>query len=377
MAMRVLLIEPFYGGSHRLFADRVAAFSAHEVSLLTLPASFWKWRMRGAHLRLAEKLEGLPGPFDCLLAADMLSLAEFVGTVPSLAAAARVVYFHENQLGYPVPKGEAPDVHFGFTNLSTALAADRLVFNSRFHLEEFLGGIAAFLGAMPDHRPRRIEERLRPRARVVYPGIDLEEIGPGAAGGRPARRPLRILWNHRWEFDKQPEVFFGILRRLAAEGLDFRVQVLGENFQARPKAFLEAREFLGHRLERFGFLRDRGEYIAALRESDVVVSTAIQEFYGLSVLEAAGCGCLPLVPERLVYPELYPAEARYGSDEELESRLRGCIREGIPDSPWMDGLVTEIHTTHDVRRSVVLLDEVLADAVARNKNTGTDLFSGK
>ena len=358
--MRVLFVEPFYGGSHRLFADRFASLSSHQVELVTLPASFWKWRMRGAHLSLAGKIQAAAGKADCLLTTDMLSLAELVAVVPEVSHCPRVVYFHENQLSYPVPKGEAPDVHFGFTNLSTALAADRLVFNSGFHLEEFMSGIPRFLRAMPDHRPGRLEETLRPRASVVYPGIDCGELDAVSVAAEPGR-PLTILWSHRWEFDKQPEVFFRVLRRLAAEGLPFRVNVLGENFQVRPKPFLEAREMLGERLAAYGYLERREDYVRTLRESDVVVSTAIQEFYGIAVMEAAYCGCRPLLPRRLVYPELYGEEFLYGQEEELESALRGFIAEGVSPATWREPLRLRAAEDHDVVRSAALLDGLLTE----------------
>jgi hypothetical protein len=71
-----------------------------------------------------------------------------------------------------------------------------------------------------------------------------------------------------------------------------------------------------------------------------VVSTALHEFQGLSVLEASQAGCLPLVPDRLCYPEMYPADCRYDPDvpDSLETRLTTWLtgqRPPLPDvSPW-------------------------------------------
>jgi hypothetical protein len=49
-AMKILLLEPYCGGSHRAWAQGYAARSRHDVTLLTLPARFWKWRMQGGAL---------------------------------------------------------------------------------------------------------------------------------------------------------------------------------------------------------------------------------------------------------------------------------------------------------------------------------------
>jgi len=354
--LRILFLEPFCGGSHRLFTEAVVAHSRHRVETLTLPGSFWKWRMRGGHLSLLKKVRERLGEFDVLLAGGMLSLAELAGAVPQLARVPKVVYFHENQLCYPVPKGEAPDVHFGFTNLSTALAADRILFNSRFHQDQFLGGIARFLKPMPDHRPAGIAEELRGKSAVVYPGIDCEELDRHRPDREPGARPTTILWNHRWEFDKQPEVFFRALRALAGEGLDFRVHVVGENFQVQPKPFLEAKEQLGERILTFGHLARREDYVRVLWESDVVVSTAIQEFFGIAVMEAAYCGARPLLPRRLVYPELYDEQYLYGSDAELTGALRAMLIEGSPRPGDTEEARTRLRETYDVRGCVAALD---------------------
>ena len=62
-----------------------------------------------------------------------------------------------------------------------------------------------------------------------------------------------------------------------------------------------------------------------LAGSDIAVSTALNEFFGLAMIEAAYSGCFPLVPDRLAYPEIYPVEFRYGSLDALVARLRSLV----------------------------------------------------
>jgi glycosyltransferase involved in cell wall biosynthesis len=323
--------------------------------------------MRGGHLSLLRQVRERLDETDALLASGMLSLAELAGALPRLAPVPKIVYFHESQLSYPVPKGEAPDVHFGFTNLSTALAADRLVFNSRFHLEEFLGGIERFLAPMPDHRPRGLEAELRPKCSVVHPGIDCEELDRHRPDADRAARPVTVLWNHRWEFDKQPELFFDALHALAAEGLDFRAHIVGENFQVKPKPFLEARERLGGRIATFGHLPRREDYVRVLWDSDIAASTAIQEFFGIAVMEAAYCGARPLLPRRLVYPELYAPEYLYGGDADFAAALRRLILAGAPKPGEAER--ARLRAAYDVRGCVASLDDLVADAVTERRRS--------
>ena len=175
-------------------------------------------------------------------------------------------------------------------------------------------------------------------------GADPPQVGGAApraaASGRPAGRrprptsgaggPPLVIWNHRWEFDKNPAEFFAALDAVRAQGLEFRLALLGESFQAKPKDFLAARERFGGWIVQYGFVADREAYLGWLRRGEVVVSTAIQENFGLSVVEAMRCGCLPLLPERLSYPEILPPafhrEFLYRDREELVEKLAGLIR---------------------------------------------------
>ncbi len=57
--MKILFLEPFYGGSHKDVAKGFADYSSHEVDILSLPPRFWKWRMRGAALEFIRRIEDI------------------------------------------------------------------------------------------------------------------------------------------------------------------------------------------------------------------------------------------------------------------------------------------------------------------------------
>jgi glycosyltransferase involved in cell wall biosynthesis len=322
--MRILFLEPFYGGSHQAFADGLCKYSEHQIDLVTLPGRLWKWRLRTGALTLAQQVGSDLGRYDLLFASDMLDLAAFKGLSGWQGPA--VVYFHENQLSYPVPKGETPEPHFGFINLNSALVADACWFNSEFHRSQFFADLRTYYVRIPDDRPVDITADLQQKSRVVYPGVDTRELGrPGAA-----RNPVPvILWNHRWEFDKRPEVFFAALYQLAEEGFDFRLILAGEGSQMMPKPFIEAQERFGDRVIHYGFAEDRQHYARLLHQADIVVSTAVQENFGMAIVEAVYCRTVPLLPRRLVYPEILPKEAHdlclYSGRREMLEKLRTLL----------------------------------------------------
>ncbi|MFO7732012.1 MAG: DUF3524 domain-containing protein [Spirochaetia bacterium] len=324
--LNILFIEPFYGGSHKAFADGLTAHSQHNFTLFTLPARYWKWRMRGAALEVARAIPN-PEKFDLLCAASMLSLAD-LKALWGAACPPLVAYYHENQLNYPLSPGETRDFHYGFTDITTGLAADSLIFNSHYHRNTFFDELPGFIRHMPDTKPLWVVNALLPKSTVLYPGIET----PVKPDSRPAQQdpkgPL-VLWNHRWEHDKNPESFFNVLFSLSDRGFGFRAAVAGEQFTRYPAVFDQAKQRLGDKMEHFGYLKSRTEYNLLLQRADIVVSTAYQENFGLSIAEAAAAGCFPLLPERLSYPEIIPKEYHpsclYNDDTELEKRLEELL----------------------------------------------------
>lgn len=325
--MEVLLVEPYFGGSHRAWAEGYRTHASHEVTLITLPPRWWRWRMRGGAVTIAERAGDLADRGyrpDVVLVSSMIDLGLLRSLLDGIwGRVPTALYFHETQLSYPDSPQLEPDASYGFTNWTSALAADRVFFNSRYHLDVFFEEVDRQLRGFPDLRHSHLVGEVRSRSSVLPVGIDLSWVAD-----RPATTgPPLVLWNHRWEHDKAPEVFFDAARRLASEGLDFRLAICGESFRQVPEEFLAAACDLGDRMVQFGYapLRD---YRRLLATSDVVVSTALQEFFGISVMEAMAGGAFPVLPRRLSYPDLIPEplhrEVLYGEGE-LAEALRRAI----------------------------------------------------
>jgi glycosyltransferase involved in cell wall biosynthesis len=106
---------------------------------------------------------------------------------------------------------------------------------------------------------------------------------------------------------------------LSSNGIDFKLIILGQHFARCPEIFVRSREVLQRHIIHFGYAPEQKEYIRLLHKADIVVSTAIHEFFGMAVLEAVRCRCRPLVPDRLSYRELFPAEYRYSEGKFVEA----------------------------------------------------------
>ncbi len=319
--LNFLFLEPFFGGSHGDFAQGLVSHSRHDIELVSMPDRFWKWRMRGAALYFAHKVK-TPEHYDGLILSSLMSLADLKALWMDRCPPA-LVYFHENQLTYPAAPGERPDHQPGFTNITTALAARRILFNSHTHLDAFSAALPDFIRIMPDFRPKWVVEAIQEKTGVAFPGCHFPtalSLAPWDNG-----HPPLIIWNHRWEHDKNPEAFFQALGAMASQGIDFQVALLGEVYAQMPAVCKTARQQLGHRLVHYGREPSRRKYYQWLSRGSIVISTALQENFGISIVEAMRHGCLPLLPRRLSYPEILPdafhKDFLYNDQNELEAKL--------------------------------------------------------
>ena len=329
--MDILLVEPYFSGSHRSWAKGYQSFTSHNIQILSLPGKFWKWRMHGGAITLAKQFMEMDFSPDLILATDMLDLTTFLSLTKSRTAQIpNVVYFHENQLSYPWSASdknvEEKRNHYGFINLTSALSADHVLFNSKYHLDSFHRESLKLLKNFPDYNELESIEEIKDKSRVLYLGMDLSKIDDYQTKEKGS--PL-ILWNHRWEYDKNPEPFFQCLYQLQKNDIMFQVVVLGENFHTTPNIFDGAKERLKKQIVHFDYCEDFSEYAKWLWKADIIPVTSNQDFFGGSVVEAIYCGTYPILPRRLTYPELLTERDYnshfYDNDSELYNKVEKAI----------------------------------------------------
>ena len=343
--MKILALEPFFGGSHKKWLTQWQYSSDHQIDLLTLPGRHWKWRMYGGAVSLSRKYLASSKKYDLLIASDMLDVATFKGLISNGQALPPIaVYFHENQLTYPW-SNQDPDLgteranQYAFINFTTALAADAVAFNSSFHYNQFLGALPRFLSQFPDHREKETIQDIATKSKVIHLGINLKEIASLNQNQKTSSEGV-ILWNHRWEYDKNPAVFFNWMKRLLKEKVPFKLVVLGQSYQKIPKVFEAIPGLFSKVLLHMGYANGVNEYHFWLQQSDILPVTSIQDFFGGSVVEAMAAGVFPILPNKLAYPEHIPATHHtkhlYQSEDEGYDMLKKAllqIKETRSNSP--------------------------------------------
>lgn len=322
----VLLVEPFYGGSHKQLIDMLIhhfkeSTPATKSYLMALPAKKWHWRARTSALFLSQNIP--KDNYKVLFCSSVLNLAELIALRSDLSTLRKIIYFHENQLVYPVRKQKDRDFQYGYNQILSAIVADVVIFNSFYNLNSFLDNIKHHFKLQPDYRPKDLANQIKTKCKVIYFPIDVEMIDTHLE----EVNTLHIIWPHRWEHDKNPAMFFETLFKLKENSCLFLVSVLGEPFQEEDDIFDKARAILGSCVRQWGRLDSKFEYINCLRTGHVVVSTAKHEFFGVAMLEAVSCGCFPLACNDLVYPEIYPDICLYNTSNQLYKKLKNlCER---------------------------------------------------
>ena len=349
---KVLLLSGYHAASHRYWCEQlICQMPELAWSMVSLPARHFYWRIRSNALSLAHQFDELHRTdFDLLIATSMVDLSNLRGLLPHLSSVPTVLYFHENQFAYPTRKSDSNLINAQLTSIYSALCTDRLVFNSRYNRDTFFSGANSLLNRMPDGTSKDLLMHL-PELMEVIPV-------PLTDKALPLNIPkdnccIEIIWNHRWEYDKQPQVFFSALELLINAGIQFKVHVMGQQFREEPACFSQFKEKHGEYIETWGY-QDSDQYYKTLEKGHLVVSTALHDFQGLGMLEAIQHGCTPVAPNRVAYPEYIPEELMYSvntnddaidESQQLFDKLTSLIANpntrNIDIMPYCSGHVTE------------------------------------
>ncbi|MEE4243245.1 MAG: DUF3524 domain-containing protein [Desulfopila sp.] len=323
MNKKILVVEPYFGGSHRQFLLGLQKHVPANYTLLTLPARKWKMRMQLSAPWFAWCIEQMDDRyFDTVLCSTFVDVAVLKALVVTMESwnpnCTFCTYFHENQCIYPTRQEKRIRNQFAAINFTTALASDRLAFNSHYNWQTFINSCSRFVRKAADMDLCRSIAGIEEKTSIIYPGVD---FGFFRKRNQPQGIPV-ICWNHRWEHDKNPEIFFQALVEVEEKGYDFRLVVLGQAFRDIPEIFNHAKIRFASKILHFGFAPTRREYVTLLEKCDIVVSTAQHEFFGIAVVEAVRAGCIPVLPNTLSYPELYPEEYLYAEGQLVEHLVR-------------------------------------------------------
>ena len=111
-----------------------------------------------------------------------------------------------------------------------------------------------------------------------------------------------VVFPHRLNYEKRPQIFDKIAYELSLEFPDWQF-IKTKDVWTNKKAYYEL-----------------------LNRSKIAYSCAWQETFGIAMVEAVLCGCIPLVPDRLSYEHLYGDTFKYTKEEETRdfgmSKLR-------------------------------------------------------
>ena len=334
--MRILLIEPYYEGSHKYWADNIVKYSSYNIQLQTMEGRFWKWRMQGASIYLASLFNKLSQEPDLIICSSMMDVSTYKSLIDSnTSQEIPIIYYcHETQFTYPFStkdERENENFHYGFINYKSCLAADRVLFNTDYHKSCFISALSSLLSRLPDYSLQDTIAELESKSYTSYVGIDMQKISR-ISGSHDRIQTPTLLWNNRWDEDKNPYLFLQLCKFLKKQNIEFKMVLTGKPGNASECSTLLHKEFSSNIIHS-GYIDSYEKYISLLRICDVLPVCAAHDFYGISFLEAVINNVLPIMPHGKVYAEFVSVEnfsnLYYYSESEFFRKVKENLNEKI------------------------------------------------
>eukprot|EP01083_Nonionella_stella_P017588 49198_1 len=350
--------------SHGYWSRTYQKYSNHTVSTMSIKGSYFKWRMQASAISFAKTFihtfidatstcdecsnNDIPNqiPIQCdlktdecphiIIIDDMIDLNLFSTIISSyiethnidMKHSIKYIYFmHENQLTIPW-KSNDRDIDkswmYGLQNFKCMLGAHQIWWNSNYHANAFFTHLPKVIKnkSSDDWTAITMISYAQQKSKSdMYIPMDLNRIDEICSNmkhkiidkRRQIKEPI-ILWNARWEADKNPSLFLYALRHIKQiKAINaFKLVVLGENFsyskgskhsQNSQSVFDVIYEEFKDCILQFGYVESYREYILWLNVSDILIMTSAHEFFGISLMESMYCQTIPILPNNLVYVE--------------------------------------------------------------------------
>jgi len=142
------------------------------------------------------------------------------------------------------------------------------------------------------HRNLIVENRKIDSNKIIVTGFPIKVINI-----KPVKKEKIIIFPHRLDKEKHPAIFFNLSKEFSQKYPDWK--------------FIKTKDVC----------KTKAEYYDLLNQSTIAVSFADQETWGIAMQEAMFLGCMPLVPDRLSYHELYHDCFRYQSYSDAYIKL--------------------------------------------------------
>ena len=145
-------------------------------------------------------------------------------------------------------------------------------------------------------------------------------------------RKKQVIFTSRWDKEKRPDVFLRIVDECVQKRNDIHFLITTSTRSLKSNnirllnmldAYLE--QFPDNLTVRVGLSKD--DYYYNLLESKIQINTADQDFVSWTLLEATTCGCRPLYPNYLSFPEAlqYNYELMYNKND-IQDAVSKIIR---------------------------------------------------
>lgn len=235
-----------------------------------------------------------------------------------------------------------------WAQMGGSLAADRVVYNSN-HARKMAR--ETFTKWLSFERFKWLDDKslTLPFGLVA----DDQPIAPIAM----ADDPITVLYNHRFESYKQPQVTFDIFESLRARHEFNVIATMAGNSKTGGRR--------QYQFDNAIFEPDRGDYLRRIAQPAINTINSVHETYCISMVDSIAAGHLVVVPNAVTFPELVPPDYPFKFDDVAQQKnmLNHIMRTWPSEyNTWRERLAQHARERFNVQRYAADYLGIFADA---------------